>query len=129
MLPLACCLVSLGDAGNPFCARSGTPGNFRCRAWYRRQSVAQVPVGDVPKLTRPGNCQKLAVRPGHRGRSLGRGHPVDNVARRAKNTATGSHAGPVGSNTTASRVPSGAPASTARSTKPKLRPAESGFLR
>ena len=35
--------------------------------------------------------------------------------RRAKNTAIGSHAGPVGSNTTTSRVPSGAPASAARS--------------
>ena len=36
--------------------------------------------------------------------------------RPAKNTAIGIHAGPVGSNTTASRVPAGAPASAARST-------------
>ena len=40
-------------------------------------------------------------------------------ARRAKNTAIGSHAGPVGSNTTASVVPADAPASAARSSAVK----------
>jgi hypothetical protein len=40
--------------------------------------------------------------------------------RAAKNTAIGSHAGPVGSTTTSSRVPAGVLASAARSTSPRL---------
>ena len=40
--------------------------------------------------------------------------------RPAKNTATGSHAGPVGSSTTSNRVPAAAPASAAASTRARL---------
>jgi hypothetical protein len=40
--------------------------------------------------------------------------------RRAKNTAIGSHDGPVGSSTTSSRVPTGVPARAACSTSAKL---------
>ena len=40
--------------------------------------------------------------------------------RAEKNTATGSHAGPVGSITTSSRVPSGQPASAAAATAVRL---------
>jgi hypothetical protein len=46
---------------------------------------------------------------------LGRGHRYTVWPRRPKKTATGSHAGPVGSITTSSRVPAGAPASAAAS--------------
>ena len=52
--------------------------------------------------------------------SFGRADPCTTWPRRMKNTAIGSHAGPVGSTTTSSRVPSGAPANAVVSTSVRL---------
>jgi hypothetical protein len=100
----------------------------------RRSRLARGPSGSSSGCTPPGSTSgsrarvsasmalDLAWRDRKRRRSAALATGTRNTVcpRPAKKTATGSHAGPVGSTTTSSRVPAGAPASAAASTASRL---------
>ena len=102
----------------------------RSQARTRRSSAAASAPGSSSRCSPPGRPAASGPASPRRSRSTWRAGARTGAGprpwprtpgrhrgpRRAKNTAIGIHAGPVGSNTTASRVPSGAPASAARST-------------